>query len=206
VVDAQLIQYIYDQRKKGYTEPQIRSALNQAGYSNSQIDAVLSPHSKIRMIAVLFVVFAIITVTIIMLLRTQPDTDRLYESPPLAVSPKSPASPQKVTTQTSNQPFEVIDLPQDESINMENGINDIVEAAKNNPDVAKSLCIELQQPFVDQCLLESGLAHNNGYFCPFIDDRNRRDSCYFNIVFATKQTELCEPIVNLYLHDTCAKL
>ena len=100
----------------------------------------------------------------------------------------------------------LIDLPQDESINMENEINDIVESAKNNPDVAKSLCIELQQPFVDQCLLESGLAHNNGYFCPFIDDRNRRDSCYFNIVFATKQTELCEPIVNLYLHDTCTKL
>ena len=86
-------------------------------------------------------------------------------------------------------------------------ISDTVRLSKENAPQARDLCLKLaNQQAVDQCLLESALSTNNDLFCPDIQDADKRDTCYFNLMLILGKRELCGSITNRNLKGTCLQI
>lgn len=91
-------------------------------------------------------------------------------------------------------------------IEHEQQIREIVALARDDPAQARELCLELEQAVADQCLLEAGLSVNDELFCASIQNDDKRDTCYFNLVLVTRKSGLCSSITNENLRNTCVKI
>lgn len=86
-------------------------------------------------------------------------------------------------------------------------IQEIVALAQEDPDRAEKQCKEFaNSESADQCYYEAGLTSYNHAFCTPIQDYDKRDACFFNLVLATRAGNLCESITNSNLRGTCQKI
>lgn len=103
-------------------------------------------------------------------------------------------------------PFRIVDAAPEPNPTIESDIKEIADNAINNPGL-KTTCLEFADPNdADTCLLESGLSSKNAEFCSPIKNLQRRDSCFFNIIFTSRNTAQCYEISNPSLKSTCEKL
>ena len=56
---------------------------------------------------------------------------------------------------------------------------------------------------LDQCYFRAANKANDVDICDGIKDDDKRDSCYFNVIFVTKEFGECKKIVNVGFRETC---
>lgn len=97
--------------------------------------------------------------------------------------------------------FRLVDVPEVPQL------KNITDIAKKSADEASALCSGFADiVLADKCHLDAALATDNDLFCTAIKKAQQKDSCYFNIVFSTRNLELCQFIQNPDLEATCGNL
>ena len=221
MVDRKLVAYVCEQLHRGYSLASIKTVLMQSGYDSRNVDRTLRAvrYRPLFISAAVFLVLSI-TVSFIFFLISLAD----YNSSPVSPRDLSPILNAQILVNDASSKTDSTSLPH-ERVAQSNfyiisndtlplshsqpvsdpDFRDIVQLARENPQKALRLCIDLSS-LTDSCLLASGLATSKSEFCVDIRDGDKRDSCYFNLVVATKGHQLCTSITNPHLRDTCAQL
>lgn len=222
VVNKQLAAYVREQLHRGYSITSIKTVLAQSGYSTCDVERTLrSVRYRPVFVGVALILVLSLTVGFIFSLLSSVSENSA------SLSPSSPLpSPSDTQTNLKNIPSEglITSHPQERVAQNnfrvvshgvssalpaiplpDNNFRDIITLARENPHKARTLCLELRS-LTDSCLLASGLGTSTSDFCIDIRDGDKRDSCYFNIVVATKAHQLCLSLTNPHLRDTCAQL